>query len=87
MSEPAPAEAHPAFGDSVVVLDQVVKRFGDVVAVVRSSMEIERGEYDSSEITSFLANRVILEMLAGIAFRRKAGTWDSIPKSLLEGRA
>jgi hypothetical protein len=39
------------------------------------------------EITAFLANRLVLEMLAGIAFRRKGGTWDSIPKSLLEGRA
>jgi arginase family enzyme len=36
--------------------------------------------YDSSEITAFL------ELLAGIAFRRKEGTWDSIPKTLLEGR-
>ena len=43
--------------------------------------------YDPSEITSFLANRVILEMLAGIAFRRKGGSWASIPKSLLEGRS
>jgi agmatinase len=42
--------------------------------------------YDSSEITAFLANRIVLEMLAGIAFRRKGGTWDSIPKTLLEGR-
>jgi agmatinase len=42
--------------------------------------------YDSAEITSFLANRVVLEMLAGIAFRRKGGTWDTIPPTLLEGR-
>src|ERR1700716_2135008 len=43
--------------------------------------------YDAAEITSFLANRVVLEMLAGIAFRRKGGTWASIPQSLLQGRA
>ena len=43
--------------------------------------------YDPSEITSFLANRVILEMLAGIAFKRKGGSWASIPKTLLEGRS
>ncbi len=43
--------------------------------------------YDTSEITSFLANRVVLEMLSGIAYRRKGGTWDSIPKTLLDGRA
>jgi agmatinase len=42
--------------------------------------------YDTAEITSFLANRVVLEMLSGIAFRRQGGTWDSIPRTLLEGR-
>lgn len=42
--------------------------------------------YDSAEITSFLANRVVLEMLAGIAYRRAGGTWDSIPRTLLEER-
>ena len=43
--------------------------------------------YDTAGITAFLANRVVLEVLAGIAFRRKGGTWDSIPRTLLEGRA
>jgi len=28
----------------------------------------------------------VLEMLSGIAYRRKGGTWESIPKTLLEGR-
>jgi agmatinase len=42
--------------------------------------------YDTAEITAFLANRVVLEALSGIAFRRRGGTWDSIPKTLLEGR-
>jgi len=42
--------------------------------------------YDSADITSFLANRVVLEMLSGIAFRRQGGTWDSIPPTLLEKR-
>jgi agmatinase len=42
--------------------------------------------YDSAEITSFLANRVVLEMLSGIAYRRNGGTWDSIPRTLLENR-
>src|ERR1700730_4993403 len=42
--------------------------------------------YDTAEITAFLANRVVLEMLSGIAFRRKGGTWDSIPKTLLADR-
>jgi agmatinase len=42
--------------------------------------------YDAAEITSFLANRVVLEMLSGIAYRRRGGTWEAIPKTLLEGR-
>ena len=42
--------------------------------------------YDSAEITSFLANRVVLEMLSGIAYRHRGGTWAAIPKTLLEGR-
>jgi agmatinase len=42
--------------------------------------------YDTAEITAFLANRVVLEMLSGIAYRRKGGTWDTIPKTLLEDR-
>ena len=43
--------------------------------------------YDSAEITSFLANRVVLEILSGIAYRRKGGTWKAIPRTLLEGRS
>jgi agmatinase len=42
--------------------------------------------YDTAEITAFLANRVVLEMLSGIAYRRKGGTWDTIPPTLLDGR-
>src|SRR2546423_5655710 len=42
--------------------------------------------YDTAEITAFLANRVVLEMLSGIAYRRQGGTWASIPKTLLEDR-
>ncbi len=42
--------------------------------------------YDTSDVTAFLANRVVLEMLSGIAFRRRGGSWDSIPPTLLDGR-
>src|SRR5438132_10304928 len=42
--------------------------------------------YDAAEITSFLANRVVLEILSGIAFRGQGGTWETIPPALLEGR-
>src|SRR5438128_4565793 len=45
--------------------------------------------YDHAEITSFLANRVVLEALSGIARRRKDAadgtTWDP-SRPLLEGR-
>jgi agmatinase len=37
-------------------------------------------------VTAFLANRVVLEMLSGVAYRRAGGTWDSIPPTLLHGR-
>jgi len=48
--------------------------------------------YDHAEITAFLANRVVLEALSGIAWRRSqsdpaAGAADHAPQSpLLEGR-
>jgi agmatinase len=42
--------------------------------------------YDAADITAALANRVVLEMLAGILFRRRGGTWATIPKTLLEDR-
>ncbi|MEI6251095.1 MAG: arginase family protein, partial [Actinomycetes bacterium] len=41
--------------------------------------------YDSSEITAYLANRVVLEALSAIA-KRRAGTPYSASKNLLEGR-
>jgi agmatinase len=42
--------------------------------------------YDSADVTAFLANRVVLEALSGIAFRRSGRTWADIPPTLLEGR-
>lgn len=45
--------------------------------------------YDNAEITSFLANRVVLESLSAIARRRRDAadgtTWDPL-KPLLEDR-
>jgi agmatinase len=43
--------------------------------------------YDTSDVTAFLANRVVLELLSGIAYRRKGGRWEDIPPTLLDGRA
>ena len=42
--------------------------------------------YDTADVTAILANRVVLEMLSGIAFRRRGGRWESIPPTLLEDR-
>jgi agmatinase len=42
--------------------------------------------FDSADVTAFLANRVVLEMLSGIAFRKQGGHWDDIPLTLLHGR-
>ena len=64
-----------------------VRRIAIEVPVVGIDVVEVSPPYDAAEITAFLANRVILEMLAGIAFRRRGGTWDSIPRNLLEGRA
>jgi len=64
-----------------------VRRIAVEVPVVGIDVVEVAPAYDSAEITSFLANRVVLEMLSGIAYRRRGGTWDSIPKTLLEGRS
>jgi agmatinase len=43
--------------------------------------------YDSAEITAYLANRVILEALSGICYRRRSGGEGWSPATnLLEGR-
>jgi spermidine/putrescine transport system ATP-binding protein len=65
MSEPAPAEAHTAQGDSVVVLDQVVKRFGSVVAVDRLTLEIRRGEFFSMLGPSGCGKTTTLRLIGG----------------------
>jgi agmatinase len=64
-----------------------VRRIAVTLPVVGVDVVEVAPAYDSAEITSFLANRVVLEMLSGIAYRRKGGTWEGIPKTLLEGRS
>ena len=63
-----------------------VRRIAITLPVVGIDVVEVSPPYDTAEITAFLANRVVLEMLSGIAFRKKGGTWESIPKTLLEGR-
>ena len=63
-----------------------VRRIGVEMPVAGMDVVEVSPPYDAAEITAFLANRVVLEMLAGIAFRRQGGTWATIPGTLLEGR-
>jgi len=45
--------------------------------------------YDHAEVTAYLANRVVLEALSGIAWRRRARTGATTRRAedpLLEGR-
>jgi spermidine/putrescine transport system ATP-binding protein len=54
-----------ADGDSVVVLDQVVKRFGSMVAVDRLDLEIRRGEFFSMLGPSGCGKTTTLRMIGG----------------------
>jgi agmatinase len=63
-----------------------VRRIGVELPVVGVDVVEVSPPYDSAAVTAFLANRVVLEMLSGIAYRRRGGSWDSIPPTLLDGR-
>jgi len=63
-----------------------VRRIGVELPVVGLDVVEVSPPYDSAEVTAFLANRVVLELLSGIAYRRTGGTWDTIPPTLLDGR-
>jgi agmatinase len=63
-----------------------VRRIAVELPVVGMDVVEVSPPYDSSEVTAFLANRVVLEVLSGVAYRRAGGTWDSIPPTLLHGR-
>jgi agmatinase len=63
-----------------------IRRIGVELPVVGMDIVEVSPPYDSSDVTAFLANRVVLEMLSGIAYRRKGGRWEDIPPTLLERR-
>jgi agmatinase len=63
-----------------------VRRIAVTLPVVGMDVVEVSPPYDTAEVTAFLANRVVLEMLSGIAYRRAGGSWDTIPATLLEGR-
>jgi agmatinase len=64
----------------------VVRRIGVELPVVGMDIVEVAPPYDSAEITARLANRVVLELLSGLAYRRAGGRWDAVPPSLLDGR-
>ena len=65
MSEPERGVAHATGDDAVVVLDQVVKHFGSMVAVDRLSLEIRRGEFFSMLGPSGCGKTTTLRMIGG----------------------
>jgi spermidine/putrescine transport system ATP-binding protein len=65
MSEPTRGMTPAAHSDWVVVLDQVVKRFGSVVAVDRLTLEIRRGEFFSMLGPSGCGKTTTLRMIGG----------------------
>ena len=60
-----PVARHATDGEPVVVLDQVVKRFGAVVAVDRLNLEIKRGEFFSMLGPSGCGKTTTLRMIGG----------------------
>jgi agmatinase len=73
-------------GFSARVLLDTIRRIAIELPVLGMDVVEVSPPYDSADITAALANRVVLEMLSGIAFRRAGGTWDSIPATLLGNR-
>ena len=66
-----------------------VRRIGYELPVVGVDVVEVSPPYDHADITAFLANRVVLEVLSGIARRRRdtagGATWDRL-RPLLDGR-
>jgi agmatinase len=63
-----------------------VRRIAIELPVVGMDVVEVSPPYDSADVTAFLANRVVLEALSGIAYRRAGGTWANIPSTLLADR-
>ena len=62
-----------------------VRRIAVELPVVGMDVVEVSPPYDHAELTSFLANRVVLEALSGMARRRRGDPWDPA-QPLLEGR-
>jgi agmatinase len=66
-----------------------VRRIGYELPVVGVDVVEVSPPYDHADITAFLANRVVLEVLSGIARRRRdaanGAAWERL-RPLLDGR-
>ena len=62
-----------------------VRRIAVELPVVGMDVVEVSPPYDHAELTSFLANRVVLEALSGMARRCRGDPWDPA-QQLLEGR-
>ena len=63
-----------------------VRRIAIELPVVGMDIVEVSPPYDTSDVTAILANRVALEFMSGVAYRRGGGRWGDIPPSLLHGR-
>lgn len=66
---------HATGDDAVVVLDQVVKHFGSMVAVDRLSLEIRRGEFFSMLGPSGCGKTTTLRMIGGFETPSEGMVW------------
>jgi arginase family enzyme len=67
-----------------------VRRIGMELPVVGADVVEVSPPYDSAEVTAFLANRIVLELLSGVAWRRRNASGEKVRRPddpLLEGRA
>jgi agmatinase len=87
-SAPGTGTPEPGGLSSRQLLD-AVRRAGLELPVAGMDVVEVSPPYDHAEVTAYLANRVVLEALSGIAWRRRAATGDAPRRAedpLLEGR-
>jgi len=83
----APGTGTPeAGGFTARQLLDTVRRISIEMPVVGVDIVEVSPPYDHADVTAMLANRVVLEAMSGIAFRRAGGTWADVPGTLLAGR-
>ncbi|HLI24687.1 MAG TPA: arginase family protein, partial [Acidimicrobiales bacterium] len=87
----APGTGTPEPGGlSTRQLLDAVRRIGMELPVAGVDVVEVSPPYDSAEVTAYLANRVVLELLSGVAWRRRGSRGERVRRPgdpLLEGRA